>query len=67
MRGNRRLMALVTLSGSMLIGGWAFPGCSDQSTKTGTLVERTPEQVAAEKASMEGMQKAMMKNQGKSR
>jgi len=60
-------MALVAFSGSMLIGGWAFPGCSDQSTKTGTMVERTPEQVAAENASIEGMRKAMMKNQGKSK
>jgi hypothetical protein len=66
MRGNRRLMALVAFSGSMLIGGWTFPGCSGGNTQTGTMVERTPQQIAAEKSSIEGMQNAM-KNQGKPR
>jgi hypothetical protein len=67
MHVNRRLMTLVALSGSMFIGGFTLPGCSGGSTQTGTLVERTPEQVAAEKASIEGMKKAMMKAQGQSR
>ena len=65
MRGNHRRRALVALTGSVLIGGLAIPGCSSERTKTGTLVERTPEQEAAEKASMEGMRKAMMKTQGR--
>jgi hypothetical protein len=48
----------------LLAGGFAIPGCSGDQTKTGTLVERTPEQEAAEKASMEGMKRAMEKAQG---
>jgi hypothetical protein len=64
MRGNRRRMALVAISGSILIGGLATPGCSDNRTTTGTLVEKTPEQAAAEKAAMEGMRKAMSKAKG---
>jgi hypothetical protein len=65
MRQGPRLTTLLALSGSMLIGCLAVPGCSDERTKTGTVVERTPEQQAAEKASMEGMRKAMEKAQGK--
>jgi hypothetical protein len=65
MRQGLRLTALLALSGSMLIGCLGVPGCSDERTKTGTLVERTPEEKAAEKASMEGMRKAMEKAQGK--
>jgi hypothetical protein len=65
MLANQRLMALVALSGSMLIGGLAIPGCSGEQAKTGTLVERTAEEKAAEDASIEGMRKAMMKAQEK--
>jgi hypothetical protein len=64
MRRNQRLMSLVALSGSILIGGAATPGCSGDRTTTGTLVEKTPEQAAAEKAAMEGMRKAMSKAKG---
>lgn len=35
-------------------------GCGEEEKKTGTLVERTPEQEKGEKASMDAM-KAMMK------
>jgi hypothetical protein len=61
---EQRLTALLAFLAASLLGSLAFPGCSNEQTKTGTLVERTPEQVAAEKASMEGMKKAMMKGQG---
>ena len=64
MRKFHRLMALVGLLGLTQLGTLAVPGCSGEQTKTGTLVEKTPEQEAAEKASMEGMRKAMMKSQG---
>jgi hypothetical protein len=64
MRKLQRVMALVGLLGLTQLGALAVPGCSDEQTKTGTLVERTPEQEATEKASMEGMRKAMMKLQG---
>jgi len=58
--GKRRsAFVALSLSLSVWVGVLALPGCSDEKTKTGTLVERTPEQVSAEKASMEGMKKAM--------
>jgi hypothetical protein len=60
----QRLTPLLALSAASLFGSLLVFGCSNEQTKTGTLVERTPEQVAAEKASMEGMKKAMMKGQG---
>lgn len=61
MRGIQRLLASVGLSGMILTGVLSVPGCSgDEQTKTGTLVEKTPEQVAAENSSMEGMKKEMM-------
>ncbi len=65
MRKLPRRMALIGWLGLAQAGVLAVPGCSDEQTKTGTLVEKTPEQEAGEKASMEGMRKAMMKTQGK--
>jgi hypothetical protein len=62
--GNRRT-ALLVLLGSILSAGLALPGCSDDRTKTGTSVEKSPEAQAGEKASMEGMRKAMEKAKGK--
>jgi hypothetical protein len=61
---EQRRAVLRALGGSLFFGGLVVSGCSGDRTKTGTLVELTPEQQAAEKASMEGMKKAMMKNQG---
>jgi hypothetical protein len=61
---EQRLTALLVLAGALVVGSLVIPGCSGEQRKTGTLVERTPEQIAAEKASMEGMKKAMMKAQG---
>jgi hypothetical protein len=63
MHRTQRRNALRTLSGALLFGSLVTAGCSGEQTKTGTLVERTPEQIAAEKASMEGMRNAMMKVQ----
>jgi hypothetical protein len=42
------------------LGLWAVPGCSE-STRTGTTVQRPPEAIAGEKASMEFMKKNMAK------
>jgi len=58
---EQRRSALVAISLSVFAWGGVLtlPGCSDEKTKTGTLVERTPEQLSAEKASMDGMKKAM--------
>jgi hypothetical protein len=67
MRRGQRGKVLLPLSGVLFFGSLAIPGCSGDQTKTGTLVQRTPEQEAAEKASMEGMRKAMMKVQGQAK
>jgi hypothetical protein len=61
---EQRRMAFLALSGALVFGSLVIHGCSGEQRKTGTLVERTPEQITAEKASMEGMKKAMMKAQG---
>jgi hypothetical protein len=61
---RRKWVSAFTLGGAVLAAGFALPGCGDDSNKTGTLVEKTPEQKDAQKASMEGMRKAM-EGQGK--
>jgi hypothetical protein len=59
-RGQRRAIPLaVAVVAAILVGGAAIPGCSDERTQTGTVVQQTPEQKAAEQKSMDGMRKAM--------
>jgi hypothetical protein len=65
MRQRERLATVLALWCALPIGAFAVSGCSDDRTTTGTTVQRTPEEVASEKASMEGMRKAMMSGQGK--
>jgi hypothetical protein len=66
MRQGLWLTSRLVLSGGILtIACLAVPGCGDERTKTGTVVERTPEEKAAEKASMDGMRRAMENAQGK--
>ena len=59
MRTPSRTSVAFALSCSILFGLSTLTGCENSQTKTGTLVEQTPEQKAAEKNSMEGMKKAM--------
>jgi hypothetical protein len=63
MRRELRSKALLALWCALFFGGLAIPGCSGQQRETGTVVQRTLEQEAAEKASMEGMRNAMKKAQ----
>jgi hypothetical protein len=63
MRAMRKSLRLVSLAGFLGLTQFSFlavPGCSD-SNQTGTTVQRTPEAIAGEKASMEFMQKNMAK------
>jgi hypothetical protein len=63
MRGNQRLLAAAALATALVSAAMVTPGCSGEQSKTGTSVERTPEQDAAEQASIDGMRKAMMQQQ----
>jgi len=60
-----RITRYISLTGMIarvfIVAPLALCGC-DGGAKEGTLVERTPEQIAGEKASMKGMMEAMKTN-----
>ena len=55
-----RLFSVAGVSVLSVLGFCGAPGCSD-SKQSGTTVQKTPEAVAGEKASMEFMRKNMAK------